>query len=84
MASIYELTRQGVFYNRDFLKTIDGTGKRLVDQHYELGQAVIDGHEDRAEKAAHDHIDFVEESFKLGLERRRREAMAEKRRMLSS
>ncbi|WP_170351185.1 MULTISPECIES: FadR/GntR family transcriptional regulator [Ruegeria] len=83
MASIYELTRKGVFYNRDFLKTIDGTGKKLLDQHMELGRAVIDGDEERAEKAATDHIDFVEESFRLGIERSRREAMAEKRRLLS-
>ena len=83
MASIYELTRKGVFYNRDFLKTIDGTGKQLLDQHMELGQAVIDGNEERAEKAATDHIDFVEESFRLGIERNRREAIAAKRRLLS-
>jgi GntR family transcriptional repressor for pyruvate dehydrogenase complex len=84
MASIYELTRQGVFYNREFLKTIDGTGERLVQQHKELGEAVIAGDEARAEQAAFDHIDFVEESFRLGIERRRRETMAEKRRMLSN
>ena len=83
MASIYELTRKGVFYNREFLKSIDGTGRLLLEQHVELGQAVIDGDEARAEKAAHAHIDFVEESFRFGIERRRREAMAEKRRMLS-
>jgi GntR family transcriptional repressor for pyruvate dehydrogenase complex len=83
MASIYELTRKGVFYNRDFLKTIDGTGEQLLAQHLELGKAVIDGDEARAAKAATDHIDFVEESFRLGIERNRREAMAEKRRILS-
>ncbi|WP_170330663.1 FadR/GntR family transcriptional regulator [Ruegeria arenilitoris] len=83
MASIYELTRKGVFYNRDFLKTIDGTGEQLLAQHLELGKAVIDGDEERAVKAATDHIDFVEASFRLGIERNRREAMAEKRRMLS-
>ncbi len=83
MASIYELTRKGVFYNRDFLKTIDGTGEQLLAQHMELGKAVIDGDEPRAAKAAVDHIDFVEESFRLGIERNRRETMAEKRRMLS-
>lgn len=83
MASIYELTRKGVFYNRDFLKTIDGTGEKLLAQHLELGKAVIDGDEARAAKAATDHIDFVEASFRLGIERNRREAMAEKRRILS-
>lgn len=83
MASIYNLTRQGVFYNRDFLKTIDGTGELLVEQHRALGMAVVEGDETRAEGAAKAHIDFVEKSFKLGIERRRREAMAEKRRLLS-
>ncbi|MEM1432257.1 MAG: FadR/GntR family transcriptional regulator [Pseudomonadota bacterium] len=83
MASIYDLTRQGVFYNRDFLKTIDGTGKKLLEQHVELATAVIEGDEARAEKAAVDHIDFVEQSFRLGIEQKRREALAEKRRMVS-
>ncbi len=83
MASIYELTKQGVFYNRSFLKSIDGSGKKLLEQHLELGQAVIDSDEERAEQAAFDHIDFVEDSFKLGIEQQRREAMAEKRRLLS-
>lgn len=83
MASIYELTRQGVFYNRDFLKTIDGTGKQLLQQHLDLGQAIINGEPERAEQAAKDHIDFVEESFKLGIEQQRREVMAEKRRLMS-
>ncbi len=27
MASIYDLTRQGLFYNRKFLRTMDGTGR---------------------------------------------------------
>ncbi|MXY32536.1 MAG: FadR family transcriptional regulator [Boseongicola sp. SB0664_bin_43] len=83
MASIYELTRQGVFYNRDFLKSIDGSGQRLLEQHLELGKAVVEGDEARAERAALDHIDFVEQSFRLGIEQRRRETMAEKRRMMS-
>ncbi len=83
MASIYELTKRGVFYNRSFLKSIDGSGKQLLDQHLALGQAVIDGDEKRAEQAALDHIDFVERSFRTGIEQQRREVMAEKRRLLS-
>jgi len=84
MSSIYDLTRQGVFYNRDFLTTIDGTGKKLLEQHMELGNAVLDQDEERAAKAAELHLDFVEQSFRLGMERQRRETMAEKRRLLSS
>jgi GntR family transcriptional repressor for pyruvate dehydrogenase complex len=83
MASIFHLTKQGVFYNRDFLKSIDGTGERLLEQHIELGNAVINGEPERAQRAALDHIDFVEQSFRSGLEQQRREAMAEKRRLVS-
>ena len=83
MASIYELTKQGVFYNRTFLKSIDGSGKTLLDQHTELGRAVIEGDAAAAEAAAGRHIDFVEESFRIGIELQRREVLAEKRRLLS-
>lgn len=83
MASIFELTRQGVFYNRDFLRSIDGTGETLYAQHLELGQAVINGDPERAERVALEHIDFVERSFRQGLEQQRREAIAEKRRLVS-
>jgi GntR family transcriptional repressor for pyruvate dehydrogenase complex len=83
MASIFELTKQGVFYNRDFLKTIDGTGKVLLKQHVELGQAILDQDEERASKAAEDHIDFVERSFRLGMEQQKREAMALKRKLMA-
>ena len=83
MASIYELTRQGVFYNRAFLKSIDGSGKTLLEQHLALGQAVIDGDAEAAPELAREHIDFVEKSFRFGMERQRREALAEKRRILS-
>lgn len=83
MASIFELTRQSVFYNRDFLRTIDGTGKMLLDQHVTLGEAIIHGDVEAAHSAAADHIDFVEKSFRVGLEQQRRETLAEKRRLLS-
>ncbi len=83
MASIYELTKQGVFYNRDFLKSIDGSGKMLLDRHLALGRAVIDGEPQEAKAAAEEHIDFVERSFRIGIEQQRREVLAEKRRLLS-
>lgn len=83
MTSIYELTKQGVFYNRAFLKAIDGSGKTLLDQHTKLGRAVIDGDAQTAEEAAGEHLDFVEESFRIGIEQQRREVLAEKRRLLS-
>ncbi len=83
MASIYELTQQGVFYNRDFLKSIDGSGKTLLQQHLALGNAVIEGDVDAAKQAAKQHIDFVERSFRTGIEQQRREILAQKRRLLT-
>ncbi|MEM8570392.1 MAG: FadR/GntR family transcriptional regulator [Pseudomonadota bacterium] len=84
MASIYDLTRKGVFFNRDFLRSIDGTGEKLLEQHQALGEAVISGNVERATQAAFDHIDFVEKSFRIGIERQRREVLAAKRRLLST
>ncbi|WP_424943744.1 FadR/GntR family transcriptional regulator [Aliiroseovarius crassostreae] len=83
MASIYDLTRQGLFYNRKFLRTMDGTGKKLLDQHREIVEAILDGDPDRAEAAARNHLDFVETSFRIGQEQAEREARAAKRRKLS-
>lgn len=83
MASVYDLTRQGVFYNRDFLRTMDGSGKKLLDQHIEIADAILAGDPDRADAAARAHLDFVEQSFRLGQEQRAREERAAKRRMLS-
>ncbi|MDO6485516.1 FadR/GntR family transcriptional regulator [Shimia thalassica] len=83
MASVYDLTRQGVFYNRAFLRTMDGTGKKLLAQHREIVDAIVAGNPDRADAAARNHMDFVETSFRLGQEQRDREDRAAKRRKLS-
>lgn len=83
MASIYDLTRQGLFYNRKFLRTMDGSGKKLLEQHHEIVEAILGGGPDRAEEAARNHLDFVETSFRIGQEQLEREARAAKRRKLS-
>ncbi|WP_421703085.1 FadR/GntR family transcriptional regulator [Aliiroseovarius sp.] len=83
MASIYDLTRQGLFYNRAFLRTMDGTGRKLLDQHREIVEAILAGDPDRAEAAARKHLDFVEESFRCWQEQTAREERAAKRRQLS-
>ena len=83
MSSIFDLTKQGVFYNRDILRTIDGTGETLLAQHMELGRAVIAGDAERAEKVAKEHIDFVEKSFRLRVEQEEREKVAAKRRLIA-
>lgn len=83
MASIYDLTKQGVFYNRAYLRSIDGTGEQLLEQHVALGTAIIAGDPAQADQAAKDHMNFVEQSFRLGQERDRREALAAKRRLMA-
>lgn len=82
MSAVYLLTRQGVFYNRGFLRSIDGTGRALLDQHLAIGQAILEGDAAAAEMAAQAHIDFVERSFRKGLETSQRETIARKRRLL--
>ncbi len=79
MASVYDLTRRGIFYNRDFLHTIDGSGRLLLDQHLAIIDAIKDRAPERAEKASHDHLDFVEASFRLGQQQQRREERARAR-----
>ena len=63
MSSIYALTRQNLFYNRDFLRSIDGTGDQLHAQHREIFEAIHFGDPERASKAAGDHIAFVQPSY---------------------
>ena len=75
--------RQGVFYNRKFLRTMDGSGEKLLEQHKEIARAIIDGDPERAESAARRHMDFVEQSFRTGQEQQAREIRAAKRRKLT-
>lgn len=83
MRSIYDLTRRGVFYNRRYLRTVDGSGDRLLEQHRRIAARVLEGKPEEAEAAARDHLDFVEMSFRVGEERERREAFAKKRKQAS-
>ncbi len=82
MASIYDLTRRGVFYNRSYLRSIDKAGDRLLEQHHEIANAIFDGDPEAAESAARRHIDFVEMSFRASEQRELRERAAKKRKIL--
>ena len=84
MASIYELTRRGVFYNRDHLRAIDETGDQLLAQHHEIGRAILDSQPEAAARAARAHLDLVEAAFRHGEEKRRRQAIADKRRLFTA
>lgn len=79
MASIYELTHKGVFYNPDFLLAVVGSGDELIRQHKLIGFAVLEERAEDAAQAAWDHIDFVEQSFRKSNENLRREFLSQKR-----
>ena len=79
MASVFDLTRRDIFYNRDLLRSIDGTGRKLLDQHLEIIAAIEAGDAALADNAARDHLDFVEQSIRLGRELQRRERRARMR-----
>lgn len=83
MTSVYDLTREGVFYNRRFLRTMDGTGEALLRQHIAIVDAIKSGDPEQARRAACEHMDFVEASFRKGQEQVIRETLAAKRRRFS-
>jgi len=79
MGSIYDLTQQGLFYNRKYLKAIDGSGQKLLGQHKAIGKAILEQRPHEARKAALEHLDFVTASMRKGVEDTQREALARKR-----
>jgi len=79
MASIYALTRQNLFYNRSFLRSIDGTGEQLHAQHREIFEAIHFGDPDRATAAAQDHISFVQRSYLEEQSRAQRDQVSSRR-----
>ncbi|MEM9248516.1 MAG: FadR/GntR family transcriptional regulator [Pseudomonadota bacterium] len=79
MASIYELTRRGVFYNRDYLRAMDGSGAKLLQQHRDITEAICARDPSTAEAAAMAHMDFVEQSFRTGMRQTETELVAAKR-----
>ncbi|MGB7316614.1 MAG: FadR/GntR family transcriptional regulator [Planktotalea sp.] len=82
MASIYELMQRNVFYNREFLRAMDGSGEKLLQQHKDIAQAIFARDADRAADAASAHIEFVAASFKLSMSQKKRELVARRRRAI--
>jgi GntR family transcriptional repressor for pyruvate dehydrogenase complex len=59
MRAMSELLRNNIFFNRRNLYLKDGVREKLLGQHIEIGEAVLAGEPERAERAAGDHIRFV-------------------------
>jgi len=79
MSSIYALTRQNLFYNRSFLRSLDGTGDLLLAQHRAIFEAICSGDPERASKAAEDHIAFVQRSYLEEQSRTQRDQISSRR-----
>jgi len=82
MASIYDLTKRGVFSNRRFLRTIDGAGRKIHAQHCKIANCIFEGDAEGAATAARFHLDFIELSFRTGHKRDARERLAQKRKFM--
>lgn len=82
MTSIYDLTRKNLFYNRSFLKVMDGTGELLMTQHKAIYTAIAEGNPDRAKTAATDHIAFVQKSYLTAMKHSKRELVSMRRKAL--
>ncbi|GAA6209805.1 FCD domain-containing protein [Cognatishimia sp. WU-CL00825] len=76
MSSIYALSKQNIFYNRAMLRSIDGTGEILLQQHHDICDAIINRDPDGAADAAVAHIEFVRKSYETEQTRVAREATA--------
>jgi GntR family transcriptional repressor for pyruvate dehydrogenase complex len=61
------------------LRSIDSTGRKLLDQHLEIIDAIQASDSNRGERAARAQLDFVEQSIHLSRELQRRERRARMR-----
>jgi GntR family transcriptional repressor for pyruvate dehydrogenase complex len=59
MRALSDMLRNNIFFNREHLYRRAGVRERLLIQHIDIGEAVLRGKPEAAEKAASDHIKFV-------------------------
>jgi len=82
MASIYELMRKGIFYNREFLYRRTDGRDLLLHQHKAIAEGIVKRDPEAAGAAAEAHMDFVRNSFSLGDSENTRRNSARKRLLL--
>ncbi|QCO56745.1 FCD domain-containing protein (plasmid) [Pseudorhodobacter turbinis] len=79
MRSMYDLLKQGVFYNRQMMFRNRTTRSMLLDQHRAIN-AALQSRDPAAARAAIDtHLDFVETALTEQLKAERHEAIAQQR-----
>ncbi len=79
MRSMYELLREGVFYNRSIMFKQRTTRDTLLDQHRAINSALQARDPDKAKEAVHAHLRFVEEALLNQQKADANEAYARKR-----
>ena len=76
MRSMYDLLRQGVFYNRQMMFKNRITRDHLLDQHRAVNLAIQSRDTRAARVAVEAHMDFVEQSMACQIKAARNEAVA--------
>ncbi len=79
MRSIYDMLKDGVFYNRQVVFDQRNRRSSLLDQHRDINDALLERDPEKAQKAVHAHLDFVRTSLTDKLRADRNEANAQKR-----
>lgn len=79
MRSMYDLLREGVFYNRTMLFKHRATRSELLDQHRRINDALQAREAKEARAAVEDHLTFVEQSLTDRSKSLRNEVVARQR-----
>jgi GntR family transcriptional repressor for pyruvate dehydrogenase complex len=79
MRSMYELLREGVFYNRQVMFSQRTSQHVLLDQHRAINDALQDRDGLAAKEAVHAHLDYVEASLHDQQKAQRNEIVAQQR-----
>lgn len=79
MRSMFQLLREGVFYNRQVMFKQRTTRTTLLDQHREINEAIQNRDPIAARKAVEEHLSFVETSLLENKQAEKHEKIAQLR-----
>ena len=77
--SLFNLLKEGVFYNRNQLYNRPGVRDLLLDQHRTLFEAVVQGRAEEARKAVQQHLNYVRTAYRDVNQETERESLARRR-----
>ncbi len=79
MRSMYDLLREGVFYNRQVMFSRHTTRRELLDQHRAIRDAILSRAPEAARAAVEAHLDYVEDALREQARARHNEEVARQR-----